>query len=644
MTLAADAPKADVPEDGVDASEADSTGAEGGGGRTVRAAAAVFALLLLISLFFPAAVVFRGAVLAILPVLVGAAIPLPWTLLRRSLLAVTLLFAASIWVGYILFALGAPLGAWLLPSVAALFIVVLRRFSVGQLVDRSDLPAIIVVAVTAVPFICGLVNYDNGRNLPILSNGEDAASHFAIFENIVAERGLVFGRSDLSPRLFPELIDYPQGSHFAAAAAYFVAVPHGADSVAARVAFFGAFQIALFLCLGALMSYVARDALHHRTTGEGSMVAALLVAFGTLGPLLFLMRLGFFSQLASYVLMLTLATLLAAPQGLRVIADRFALVIAPCVGAVWYFLSPVSFIFLAYSFLTSSGWRAVPVLAIAAGSEAFFVWPSVVGLKPLPYLNFSGAVEKIPVVAVITIALLGFSLRAPRARTMRALLTISICFTAVIAVYQLATAKTLSYYFDKSVYTIWIAALPLAAGCVIGLQRRRLPWKYALSAALLAVGLATVTEWRLVTRYAAGEIRFLTRSSYRALLSARDVHRRRERSTFVIAGDPVERLLLYRWTPAVAGTPILYGDPIYPLWDIHSYHADVFRRLREGSFGIRPLMVDPDQILFASCPREIFSLPRKQRPLIISSAPNAHREMNGVSCFSRSDFSENRDE
>ena len=567
-------------------------------------------------------------------------LPAEWSLVRRMATAYPLFGLLSALVGHASYFLGFTYVVWPVTALAFVCFIAFRAAAVPlrPLVSASDAIPIALALFALCLMAPTLVAYNFGGHIPIVAFGEDAISHFAIFENMLEQRTLLFGRTDILSQILRELANYPQSSHLHAVTAYAYLLGGAPTNPGTLISFFSAFQIALTALLLLQLGYLFTESTTAPRIAQlfGALVVGLLGAGFVIG---YLNLYGFYSQIAAYVTLVTLLhLLLAAEQHPSTKTLSCAILVESGVAATWFFLSPVSYALLLCWAIRNRGRypfkRFAALLALNAALNAFFVYLPYVNLDPIRYLNFSGAVDPLPLwLFILTgIGSTGYFLskRGESERGVNFLLVslfaVSALFAAAVYVYQLITHGSITYYFHKSLYT---TALPLLIASACGIaalaatvftQTHNTPERraglLALLAAALCFGLYQLSA-PVLDRFLVERPTFLKRDVYAEMLQLREVPGITRRVIFPIGKEPYETHVMTRWLPSIVGSPIWREHYRSPLAYLAGYQAEVARYVATTRFKRRPVIFDPRGALRAECNREFFQLRRKKRLAIL---------------------------
>ncbi len=578
------------------------------------------------------------SILALLGSLFALATLLPrdWSALRRASVVYPLFCSIVTLVGHGAYLLGLHFTVWPVTAAALLSGLLFGERPTGKLVSSADLIPCALSLSALCLFVPSLASYHFGLHLPILAFGEDAISHFAIFENILEQRSLIFGRTDILNQILRELANYPQSSHLHAVATYLYLFG-GSLNPARLVSFFSAYQMALTAMLVLQLGYLFTDSSTASRASQflGATVVAVLGAGFVLG---YLNLYGFYSQIASYVVLLALSQLLiSAEQRPSNLTLFCAAIIESGVAATWFFLSPISYLLLLSWALRNrrsySNGVLVAAIALNAALNLLYVSLPYINLDPIRYLNFSGAVDALPLSLFVVTGLASAGYFASRSTEEQrpaqfilvTLIGVSAAFAGAIYLYQLLTHGTITYYFHKSLYTLALPLLAASAAAVALLVdatwrgRGQTPESRAglavLFAASLVFGLYQVGE-PVLHRYIVERPTFLKRDVYGAMLALREVPGIQSRVIFPIGQEPYETHVMTRWLPSLVGSSIWREHYRSPLAYLAGYRAEVARYVSVTKFRRRPVVFDPRGALRAECNRSYFEL-RKQRRLAI---------------------------
>lgn len=319
---------------------------------------------------------------------------------------------------------------------------------------------------------------DGAELLSSMSQGEDHASHLSLLMGVRSAGAYLYGGSRPEAEgVFVGLHDYPQAVHGVAAVVSSLVEP-APLSAAAAVSHYGA-AVAVAFALFVLAMGEAGAALGRRlgVSGPALLVAALLpVAVAVVGPFQSLFLSGFLTQLTAYVALLGLVVLALLPRSAA--SDRWrpwlACTALVTVAGTWYLVLPVAAVPAAWCVLAGPQtprrvWRrtAFVLTVVAVGGAAHVVVSLSSGAAA--HVNAPGGV--IPVGALtVAVGVLAPLLAARWTRTGWRSAPVwwwtwgaAAACSLLLVGYQLATVGGLSYYSEKSLYTL-LALSAVGAG------------------------------------------------------------------------------------------------------------------------------------------------------------------------------------
>lgn len=162
--------------------------------------------------------------LALVPLVVGAVLPIPATLATRLVVAVGLVFCLNFMAAWLLGLVGAPstppvIASAILAPVAAAVGAGWLQPRVGAVLDRGDAAALVTGAVVWTLLWLPTRHDDSAAILSrLVSDGEDNAAHLGIVQAITVQHGLLFGHvAQWRGRLLSGDALYPPAFHLSVA-------------------------------------------------------------------------------------------------------------------------------------------------------------------------------------------------------------------------------------------------------------------------------------------------------------------------------------------------------------------------------------------------------------------------------------------
>ncbi|HEV2311239.1 MAG TPA: hypothetical protein VGU73_12020 [Acidimicrobiia bacterium] len=523
-------------------------------------------------------------------VVLGCALPLSVSLPGRLALAVPVWASLNVTVLPALQAVGVRPSPVPAAGAFALVAVAVRvRTTVAD--ERGSWRADGVSLATGFVVLAGLLTTWVGRGLTtamtFFMGAPDNATHFYLVRLVADEGGVRYWASTHTTGGASGLNSYPQGFHLNTALAGQVAFGH--PTTVARL--FDTFALgsytsaALLVALGGLCAAAVarRCAVGGTAQAMAGVAAAVAIA---LGPLGFMLTLGFQGQTAAYtllfaVVLVSLSTPPTTPGAVTARLVVLGLLIAGLSNTYYVILpvvAPLVVFELARLRRSWPGWRVVAPIGVLLGAATLL--PVAAGLEggSFSHLGDQGLVpplSRLALVALGLVALAGLAVPAVRraARTSAA----PFVLTALAALglelgilgYQDATLGATRYYYEKAVYTTFLLALVAAAavGAVLleRLVRSRQPaeWVVAVTVALVgglvvagATGVLTAPSSRPLVQWLNGQSRL---PASPAVLDAAFTTRAPPDGTSWFVWDPGDhgpagtRFFETRWVNAVSG-------------------------------------------------------------------------------------------
>lgn len=316
----------------------------------------------------------------------------------------------------------------------------------------------------------------------LLTNGEDNASHYALFKYDFLHNGYSYSLNTNGHGLITTLVNYPQGSEFTFSWLTRVVVGnvHITDNLLLKSFFIlTSFYFCLLIFLITLLSLVIFEKLSNFRSNfvVGTITIITVTSLATLGPLLFLMGRGFQSEVFAYIYLLGILYSLILYKKLPFKALILATIMFAGVCISWWFLAPIAFmplvIFLFVNRRIILGKKLL--LLILVWVLALSTYPIIISYlsnSQTSSLNEPGGVDPISWLAY-TLYILGFCLvlyRLIRRVASPLILAFAawVLFTLLVAIYQKFTVGHLEYYFYKSLYTL-VPLSTVVIACVVAL-------------------------------------------------------------------------------------------------------------------------------------------------------------------------------
>lgn len=430
--------------------------------------------------------VFSTAVPAFLLVITLVALLLNTTkrisLLQRFALSLLIFFSFTACVGLITAWIKVPLTpSLLLGSCLVILNLLVLAFKKNlsalrrvPVINMGDVLAIIAMilafSLVAAPFI----GKSTGERLAILSQGEDNASHFALYASALTRQSNIYFLSQKEANVIPNLIVYPQGLHLAMAEGTMIA---GGDTstqqrrVRDYVVGISLLWGLLVYLLTALCYFVARPLADNKVILTTGLILLPFFYYSALGSNLFhLFVYGFHSQIAAYCLLLGLLFLMIdhkkgqAPQ-----LPAMALLVTG-ISITWYFLLPIACL-MAFIFVIKERPRVPYIIQTVGLFLPFAIAPvaiTTLGMR-VNLVNIDGGVEAIQPewVGVFCLAFLVLYLSQPGKQgfkhywPVQGAFLVALVFALIIGGYQMLSMGKTAYYFDKALYGVVLLGVPI---------------------------------------------------------------------------------------------------------------------------------------------------------------------------------------
>lgn len=354
-----------------------------------------------------------------------------------------------------------------------------------QLFVKSDLVFIIITLITF-----GAMLYPVFKNRPItnsyaisslhlLSNGEDNASHYALYKYAYVNDSYAYGSNSEHTGLITTLVNYPQGSEFnlgwIARATLGDGYTHK-DTILVEFYFIltsGMFSILVgLIVLAGIRLY--ENQVREVQISEASLVISVSAVVLFCGPLLEIVGRGFQSQVAAYIYLVLLLLILVNRRRIssQVVALGLLMLTFAGVCMAWWYLFPVALapiLWFTYKTKLYDIKRIWPLFMI----PLLGVYPVILGLlssSSASSINQPGGIDKISYIAMVfyilsslIVCFYAYKKRLEDFGYIVSMLATWVVFTALVAIYQLTTIHSLQYYYFKSLYTL----LPISGACVI---------------------------------------------------------------------------------------------------------------------------------------------------------------------------------
>ncbi|TQS43209.1 hypothetical protein [Cryptosporangium phraense] len=327
------------------------------------------------------------------------------------------------------------------------------------------------------------------ERLAMLVGAEDLARHFTIFDTIRTVGGyLPFHRDEITRRVIPGVVDYPQASHlFSALMDNFVR--SSTDPGDGWVAFdhYLAWNLVGYGILAFALVWGVRWVAGPALRGWRLVAAVSVIAACTGGGyFVSLFGSGYPSEAMGLSLLAMVFALAARP--VRGPKEQALLLAAGVVGIsfTYYFFAPVACaVVLAWAcFYWRFRWGSLAIAVVAA--PLVLAWPVISlrsGVSPgralLPDVGIP-EIDRRWLVALCVLVLLGTVLRRagrrnPVWRSVGSQLLISLLMVAAIGLYQWDRTGGVSYYFEKSLHAVLVCAFVGLGAVSLLLPRVRFP-------------------------------------------------------------------------------------------------------------------------------------------------------------------------
>lgn len=413
----------------------------------------------------------------ILIYLISTILPIGWFFALRLISSYFVFYVISLSFGFLSLFANIPIDApsMLYCGLALVLVTGSFRNPGPSLLPKIRLYDLVVVTALSAVFLVMILPFRGlgpAGQIYILSQGEDNASHYAIYNNIVRSRAYVYFKSANDSGILKDLVSYPQGLHVNMAVNTEILEGKTSNITPQKLIRDYAIQISLFMSLmaGLLISaliYIA-DGMFKRKTilAVLAILSAPLYYFLLFGTNLYLPLRGYQSQIVAYTLLLILYLVLAGKESLSL--DRLILSGLFLVGITntWYFITPVGVALLAIRLWPERRRLIKLPLVYFTGfiTLALCLLPlytNVAGPGTPGGLNAKGAVWHIPfqfiVISFVAYVVALFTRKLNKDagfRRLSYLIGLCIIFSTILGVYQKATIGSLQYYFFKSFYII----------------------------------------------------------------------------------------------------------------------------------------------------------------------------------------------
>lgn len=343
------------------------------------------------------------------------------------------------------------------------------------LLVKSD---ILILSLGLAVFIMSVLPFrgSTSQQLAVLSSGEDNASHYALANTISVNKSYTYLLSPEKSGVLVALKNYPQGLHVNYAINSQVLWGNGDLSqtfllksyVAQICAYLGLLFIIILLCARQIGLSIIDEKLFVRIIAASAPALIYLLGFGAST---YLFMYGFHSQIAAYVFIL-IALLLVSSKDIGMWSK--SLVAAFCgiaVAFIWFFLLPVYVGFILGWAIVN--WSSIRKKIVSLQYIMLIVITGLIVIIPFiiqqgggdgTSVNTPGGVHPLSLVVLFGYACLAilylFTRRFKQlfdgspSSLLFILAIVSLIFSALIGVYQLATIHTFAYYFYKSLYIL----------------------------------------------------------------------------------------------------------------------------------------------------------------------------------------------
>ena len=425
-----------------------------------------------------------------LPILWALVLPIRGTLAWRLLVAVPAVVSSNAVVAFLAGLVGLPydtpvaVTANLLP-LAAMVGAGLVRVQVGRIADFGDLLAIGAGLVVLFLVMAPALGLDDGHLLAVVVGGEDNAAHLAIVNAIGTEpRYPFFAAEALRGRILDGYITYPAGFHLSVALVLSAVAntfgPGGSPDLV-RVFFVAAAGVQALWAATTVMAVRSLAGARRSSLAGIAVVAGAMVLLFAFGPPGATVRFGFQPQ-ASALWLLTAGLVAGTSEALDgKPLVRLVLVVLAAVGTAWcwYLVVPVmGFLVIGVVIAERGAYRLQPGwVGLIAGGGLIAALPPIwlsVEAGAATAINARGGVYSFDPLFLALLVLGGVGPYAalrlfPNTRgRLVALVTFgsSLAFSAILLGYQLKTAGAAGYFFQKSLYTLFMLAA-VCAGVVL---------------------------------------------------------------------------------------------------------------------------------------------------------------------------------
>lgn len=341
--------------------------------------------------------------------------------------------------------------------------------------SRLILPGVLFIITLFLLFLPLLAggNFYNPKiinnTIALVSNGEDNASHYALFKYNYSKSFLSYGDHKDGSGLIVSLINYPQQYEFTMAwtARSIGLFSTNKDSVLILYYYlFCALQYAYLiglLTLLALVSYQMSFRKRPSILGLSAIFSVILTLVVT-GPLLMAVGRGFHNQITAYIyLLLTLYLLISKAS--RAIPYAITIVIL-FIGTMttWWFVTPALAVplviyILKDSTLVKNMLFVISSLLLCALAAYPILLNTLVNGKGAGAINEPGGIDIISIgyIVFLLAAFIISRFKRPKERNIPYLTSLFVSwliFTSTVGIYQILTIGQLSYYFYKSLYLL----------------------------------------------------------------------------------------------------------------------------------------------------------------------------------------------
>lgn len=505
----------------------------------------------------------------------------------------------------------------------------------------TDVCALVLMAFTVCSFLPSLSPGENGIYLPIPSKGEDAISHLSLYLLAIQEKAFLHFRDHLQEYELQGLLHYPQAFHYSAAVFFNVISDFfSLDALVHSVSFFVAVVIFLSSLLAPLVIYASEFCAKGKKD-PAAFVIGVIFALVVLGSWLslYLSIFGFYSQIYSLILYLAFLHLISLHNQRSFL---LAVLIECGITAGWFFLSPVTTVVLLYSTYRSFGlftgrqWAAIWGLSLAI--KTAFVAISLAGISSHNALIQPGGITLPPDWIFYWTCGLGLAVyfwllwrkKAGQLNVYFAAFFVSAGFSTLLYLYQVLRTGSVSYYFYKSLYTVFMPATVLTvAGCMVaGVSiREYFAREKRIAPLLLFYTLTIYLTYSLVSSSAnhisaqfTTKINLIDAKSYRYFTALRRLPEIKERYVFLYTADNIDAYLKNRLIAVLAGSKSDWEFRRMPLEaekNGYTYLAWLYKYLSEESFDTPVILLDIYRQLRNDCGRNFFRLQESGKVKIV---------------------------